>query len=262
MWRWLGVGCWVVSSLLWEGDLGWCCPVSGDLSSSLAHPSAKVCFLGQFPYSEPCWGMWHMSTALLYMRKEGLFCSVGRVDSLWPRCWGCLEAKHCSAKLEESSGRFLIANVWHSCFALILKKPYTPKKKCKVTEKHTKWWAVQSKAVWKAFNSALLFQNHLCCFPPRPCLPLLAHATAPTASPHIFCCWVTVCPVPLLLHRVHVCCTERISVALHSTAVRLFCNCSNTFSTVPGNGRSVFPSLKCTIILSVRSQDLIFHWVW
>lgn len=106
--------------------------------------------------------------------------------------------------MEGSSGRFLTANVWHSCFALILKKPYTPKKKCKVTEKHTKWLAVQSKAVWKAFNSALLFQNSLCCFPPGPRLPLLACATAPTASPHIFCCWVTVGPVPLLLHRVHV----------------------------------------------------------
>lgn len=197
-----------------------------------------------------------------YMMKEGVFCSVGRVDSLWPRCWGCLKAKHCSANLEESSGTFLIANVWHSCFALILEKPYTPKKKCKVRDKHTKWWAVWSKTVWKALNSALLFQSGLCCFPPGACLPLLACATAPTASPRIFCCWVTVCPVLLLLHRVHWSCTEQVNVGLDNTAVCLFCYCSNTFSTVPGRGRSVFLSLKCTVIWSVRPQDLIFHWFW
>lgn len=75
---------------------------------------------------------------------------------------------------------FPIANVWHSCFALVLEKPYTPKKKCKVTDKHTKWSAVQSKAVWKALNSTLLSQNRLwhflllghtvsCSAPAAPC---------------------------------------------------------------------------------------------
>lgn len=155
--------------------------------------------------------MWHMSTAL-YMMKEGVFCSVGRVDSLWPRCWGCLKAKHCSANLEESSGTFLIANVWHSCFALILEKPYTPKKKCKVRDKHTKWWAVWSKTVWKALNSALLFQSGLCCFPPW-CLPPSASLCNSTNSfpthflllGHSVSCSAPAAPCPLELYRTSKC---------------------------------------------------------
>lgn len=155
--------------------------------------------------------MWHMSTAL-YMMKEGVFCSVGRVDSLWPRCWGCLKAKHCSANLEESSGTFLIAYVWHSCFALILEKPYTPKKKCKVRDKHTKWWAVWSKTVWKALNSALLFQSGLCCFP-LWCLPPSASLCNSTNSfpmhflllGHSVSCSAPAAPCPLELYRTSKC---------------------------------------------------------
>lgn len=144
----LGVGYWGVSTsccgkIQVTKRLTWACVWEPNLLTSLS-VSRAVRFLGAV---SPVWAMLgavcaYPPTALLSGSAAGVFCSGGKADRLWPRCWGCSKAKHCSANSGESSEGSAAANE----FGFLLQKLCTLKKKCKVTDKHTKWWAVRIKA--------------------------------------------------------------------------------------------------------------------